>query len=301
MTDPLVGIDAVPWDRLHHAYGSAHDVPDQLRALRSADPEVRRWGRSSLGGNVYHQGTRWEASSHVVPFLVALVDELSTPDRPGVVGLLRRVLVGDRDDGDLPFDVCRALPLAGTLTDDAVRDVLRWLYDDAAEPTADDHAAGEAAAQRWERDAYRAGVEPAGRYVAWLSDVDAEVAAAAAELIAWYPATPGAVRALVDVPCDEASGAVRASANLALAHLPGTDEVAGVDAALGDLLDAPHHQVRLTAAIALAYRRDKCLPDRALDVLVAEHPLNSSGDVVAPWRRPLVGFRALAINRVGLA
>src|SRR5262245_25854783 len=39
---PLAGLDAVPWNRLHHAYGVATDVPGHLRSLRSADPDVRQ-------------------------------------------------------------------------------------------------------------------------------------------------------------------------------------------------------------------------------------------------------------------
>ncbi|MEV1147390.1 hypothetical protein [Micromonospora sp. NPDC049799] len=35
LTDPLAGLDDLPWESLHHAYGPAVDVPDQLRALRS--------------------------------------------------------------------------------------------------------------------------------------------------------------------------------------------------------------------------------------------------------------------------
>ncbi|MET7668326.1 hypothetical protein [Micromonospora luteifusca] len=59
---------------------------------------------SELFGNVYHQGTRWGASCHVVPFLVALADDPDTPDRAAVTALLRSVVLGDRRDDELPFD-----------------------------------------------------------------------------------------------------------------------------------------------------------------------------------------------------
>jgi hypothetical protein len=50
--DPLVELDTVPWQRLHHAYGSAGDVPDQLRALRSRDQHARDDALGQLFGNV---------------------------------------------------------------------------------------------------------------------------------------------------------------------------------------------------------------------------------------------------------
>ncbi len=43
----LDGLDDVPWDRLHHAYGAASDVPGLLREL--AAPASRR-GSSVTSG-----------------------------------------------------------------------------------------------------------------------------------------------------------------------------------------------------------------------------------------------------------
>ncbi|MGI5282537.1 hypothetical protein ACQEVF_04315 [Nonomuraea polychroma] len=88
---PLEGMESISWDGLHHAYGSAADVPSQLKALPSADVEERHLARHQLWGNVYHQGTRWQTSCHVVPFLTDLMDDQATPDRPAVVDLLRAV------------------------------------------------------------------------------------------------------------------------------------------------------------------------------------------------------------------
>lgn len=83
----LDGLDRVPWDQLSHAYGPATDVPGLLRALvddTAATPRLRdgaaRQKRSirseviwQLWGNVFHQGTRWQVTSHVVPFLAELL------------------------------------------------------------------------------------------------------------------------------------------------------------------------------------------------------------------------------------
>lgn len=45
--DPLEGPNDIGWAELGHAYGSAADVPDQLRSLRSAEPQQRAAARST--------------------------------------------------------------------------------------------------------------------------------------------------------------------------------------------------------------------------------------------------------------
>lgn len=49
---PLVQLDEVRWTSLQHAYGSAKDVPEQLRALRSDDAELRACAWSDLHGSL---------------------------------------------------------------------------------------------------------------------------------------------------------------------------------------------------------------------------------------------------------
>lgn len=63
----LASLDMIDWADLTHAYGRATDVPDQIRALRSADPGIRDKALHSLYGNIFHQGTRFEASAYAVP------------------------------------------------------------------------------------------------------------------------------------------------------------------------------------------------------------------------------------------
>ncbi|MFG2969638.1 hypothetical protein ACGFZS_40835 [Streptomyces sp. NPDC048288] len=65
----LDGLDDRPWSSLSHAYGSAEDVPDLLRALAGADAEE---ALSELYGSVLHQGTVYAASAEAVPFLAGI-------------------------------------------------------------------------------------------------------------------------------------------------------------------------------------------------------------------------------------
>ncbi|WP_050778006.1 hypothetical protein [Micromonospora sp. ATCC 39149] len=296
-TDPLAGLDQVPWESLHHAYGPAVDVPGQLRALRSAEVPSRRRALSELAGNVHHQGTRWGASCHVVPFLVALADDPGTPDRAAVVRLLRAVILGDRRDDALPFDPRRAFAAAEAITDGQAALVEGHLaagdlceHDEAAS-LADDVAV------RWAADAFHAGARHTDRYVRWLTEPDPQLAGYAAELLAWFAPDEAALAGLVVVPADGAHAAARASANLTLGHWPAGSE--RIDTRLGELLSANTAVVRVTAAVGLAHRLGDQLPDRALDVLAGARSSDFDAEVPG-WDRSVRGFVALALHRIGL-
>lgn len=84
----LDGLDKVDWDRLHHAYGSAVDVPNQLRTLASTDAEARAEAWHALHGNLWHQGTVYEATAHAVPFLIELACRPDIPDRHQIVAYI---------------------------------------------------------------------------------------------------------------------------------------------------------------------------------------------------------------------
>jgi len=96
---PLSDLGRVPWAELHHAYGSAADVPALLRGLVGG-PGQQQAAKSALWGNVYHQGTRWESSQYLIPFLVGLLVAPATPDRPWIAGYLTGIAMGG-DAGDV--------------------------------------------------------------------------------------------------------------------------------------------------------------------------------------------------------
>src|SRR5581483_10234818 len=92
-------LDKIPWKNLTHAYGSAQDVPDLLRALRSAPPDLKD-EESPLGqlfGNICHQGTVYDATAYAVPFLLELAADKRTPDRVGVLSLLGAIAEASSD------------------------------------------------------------------------------------------------------------------------------------------------------------------------------------------------------------
>jgi len=90
----LEKLDAVAWAELRHAYGRASDVPGQIRALSDSDISIRDRAMWELYGNIFHQGTRYEASPHAVPFLYELLACEQTPGRAEIVELLVHLALG---------------------------------------------------------------------------------------------------------------------------------------------------------------------------------------------------------------
>jgi hypothetical protein len=90
----LQGLDAVPWADLEHAYGSAADVPDLLRKLLDADPKVRSDVLRKLYSNVFHQGTRYQATSYVIPFLIEMCASPDVPRRGDLLGFWGGLITG---------------------------------------------------------------------------------------------------------------------------------------------------------------------------------------------------------------
>jgi hypothetical protein len=93
----LERLNSVRWSELLHAYGSACDVPGQLRALTSQNKTKREEALAARFGNILHQGTVYEATAYAVPFLVELAADPSTHGRADVVGLI--CAVAESEDG----------------------------------------------------------------------------------------------------------------------------------------------------------------------------------------------------------
>src|SRR4029434_1620743 len=108
----LEGLDEIRWERLHHAFGAATDVPPALRALTSADPEIVREAVHELFGTIWHQGTVYSATPNAVPFLIEILRAMATHEPAGVVWLLAEIAQGQgyytvhaREPKDAPTSV----------------------------------------------------------------------------------------------------------------------------------------------------------------------------------------------------
>lgn len=90
----LEGLDAINWHGLDHAYGPADDVPSLLRDLASPDEQTREGAQYALYGNLYHQGTIYEATAFAVPFLLEMAANESVPDRSWLLAYLANLARG---------------------------------------------------------------------------------------------------------------------------------------------------------------------------------------------------------------
>jgi hypothetical protein len=90
----LERLDEVPWDTLEHAYGTAEDVPGLLRQLLSPHPKLRAEAQHALYGNIFHQGTRYPATPYVIPFLIEMCAEPSTPERFWILNYWGSLITG---------------------------------------------------------------------------------------------------------------------------------------------------------------------------------------------------------------
>lgn len=91
----LEGLDAIDWNKLQHAYGEAGDVPELIRSLRSTEEQVRENALHHLYGNIWHQGTVYEATAYAVPFLIELLEAPVTPDYAAILQLLQTLACGN--------------------------------------------------------------------------------------------------------------------------------------------------------------------------------------------------------------
>jgi hypothetical protein len=90
----LVKLDEIDWSKLKHAYGDASDVPGSIRSLLSNDEDIRHKAIYELFGNIWHQGTVYEASSYTTPFLQELLRIPETPDKMMIADLLAEMADG---------------------------------------------------------------------------------------------------------------------------------------------------------------------------------------------------------------
>lgn len=90
----LEGLDEIDWSKLSHAYGEATDVPGQLRGLVSEDKEERSQAFGELCGGILHQGTIYEATAFVVPFLIELLKSTDLLDKNEILILLAQIACG---------------------------------------------------------------------------------------------------------------------------------------------------------------------------------------------------------------
>jgi tetratricopeptide (TPR) repeat protein len=243
----LAGIDGVGWRGLRHAYGPAEDVPDLLRLLLSDEADMRGDALRALYSNIWHQGTVYQASAYVVPFLLRMLADQRTPGRLSVLHLLSSLATGNSY-------------LAVHHREDGTRTNWRKLLAEKGE----DFDTALQAELGWVQAANNAVAEGIDLLFALLDDADAGIRQQALATIALLPG-----RADVSVP-----------------RLPTTDDPplrTGIVRALHDLMDDSRasqrlfaellrndepEAIRLIAAVALLTRAHDRAPEEAIHVVL---------------------------------
>jgi hypothetical protein len=90
----LETLNSISWGELGHAYGEASEVPDLIRALASAKPEVYQGAIGRLWYTVIHQGTVYSSTAYIVPFFCELLEAPEVQNKPELLHYLAAIARG---------------------------------------------------------------------------------------------------------------------------------------------------------------------------------------------------------------
>ena len=168
----LDALDDVPWSSLNHAYGTAGDVPDQIRTLLHPNPAVRQEALFTFTSNICHQGSLYPATVASIPFFVELLRYEGVEDREGILQLLGNLAWVDLE-GQEDFDLRSLVKMANPFR--------RITQSDESDPE-DEIEEGTV----W-RECYAEVAAGYPIYFELLEHSDARIAIAASFLIAFLP------------------------------------------------------------------------------------------------------------------
>lgn len=258
-------LDEIDWASMNHAYGSAEDVPQLIRDLADEDEETRNDAFFTAYGNIFHQGSRYEATAPAVPFLLEVLEQPEYADHAELLYLLAHLVMG-YSQAYMPFGF--ADEIAG------MREELAALR---ARPDAE-RAEDEKDSLGWGTDEdwlgwivgiteeVRKGVP---RYVRLLGADDPRVRVAAAFLMSWLPEDVELCGpALWEAASNDPDDVVRANALIALT-LAADDEFFAeyVPEVTGWLSDS-EPIVQFATAVALGTRCPEDAPDAIVQILL---------------------------------
>ncbi len=84
----MPNVEDVNWRLLKTCYGIATEIPKWLKQLASSDLVIRQKAFEQLTDQIYHQGTVYEATPYVVPFLIDLLSNPLVQDKENILDLL---------------------------------------------------------------------------------------------------------------------------------------------------------------------------------------------------------------------
>ena len=81
-------LNKVPWSQLTHCYGPAKDTPFHLLGLFSTKKKERKQAWYHMYTAILHQGSIYEASCAVIPFLIQIIEQVPEKQRLEILNLL---------------------------------------------------------------------------------------------------------------------------------------------------------------------------------------------------------------------
>ncbi len=92
MLDDLKNIE---WGNFQHAYGAAIDVPFLIEGLLSEESIIYEESINELFGNIWHQGTIYEATPKAIPFLIYIFENNQIKNKNSLLVLLACIASGN--------------------------------------------------------------------------------------------------------------------------------------------------------------------------------------------------------------
>jgi hypothetical protein len=226
----LETLEEIPWRDLNHAYGPAVDVPDLIRAVAFGDGEARARAWNELYGNLWHQGTVYEASSHAIPFLLEIAAKDTAPDLHDVIVYLTCLARGSSCLDVHQHLIYRSADAIPAEVEERLAQELEWV--------------------RQAREEARKGLP---RYLSLLDHDDPLVRSASCHLLACFPEELATVRPRLRRRFDEGDkdAGARAACVLAIGDVSRTDGACPEEAKRA-LDGAEPPAVRAIAAIVVA-------------------------------------------------
>ncbi|MFJ2746228.1 HEAT repeat domain-containing protein [Streptomyces sp. NPDC087440] len=256
----LAGLDAIDWERLHHAYGSAHDVPDRLRLVCGDDEDARKNAWLDLFNTIFHQGSRYTSSAAAVPFFARIAIAGPAHARPTALTMLTRLAIDWHDQYSLPAGIDTATWRAAA-AEHTPEKMAAWYQEQLYTETDPDRRRSYEEARDWclegatpddaastlpSYDAVRA--ELSG-LCPLLDDPDPDIRVRTAYLLAWFPEEGTRTVPEILAQLDRESHAQATATMLVAAGLVGDRSLVPH---VRPYLAAPEPLVRWGAATALA-------------------------------------------------
>ncbi len=245
----LEGLDKIDWKQLTHAYGSAADVPGQIRSLASSIKLRRDAAMDKLRGNIWHQGSVYSATASAVPFLIELLEAESVRDKHEILALLQAVA-----NGHSYMDVHQHLPLYQKLFAEEVA-TPKWKAELQTELS-------------WVQQAHEAVRKGTPVYLRLLADGEASVRDAAAFVLGMLGGTaPGVKEEIHRRLTMESNEMVKASLLLALGRICEAEH-SGEPVFAALLEHSEPKAVQLAAAMSMVRLTPQRVPLNAVNVLL---------------------------------